>query len=102
MFMLRDDQKTDVTLTYRDAKNQPTVAENATMTSSDPSVVAVSPLADNKFSLVAGNVGTAQIQATADARIGTGEVLISGSEMIEVVAGEAAVMQLEFDTPTPQ
>ena len=102
MFMLRDDQQVEVTLTYRDAKNQPTVAENATMSSSDPSVVAVSAVADNKFLLVAGTVGTAQIQATADARIGAGEVLISGSEMIEVVAGEAAVMQLDFGTPTAQ
>jgi hypothetical protein len=100
MFILRDDQQTEVHLKYRDAKDQPTTAENATLESSDPSIVSVEKLAANRFSIVAGNVGVAQIQATADARLGSGEVLITGTESIEVVAGEAAVMHLEFSEPT--
>lgn len=102
MFRLRNDQQTKLAFEFRDKKGAVTAAENATVESSDPSVVAVTANEDGTFNLVAGNVGTAQINASADARLGDGVKTITGSETIEVVPGEAATIKLTFAEPEDQ
>ena len=71
--------------------------EGVKLTSSDESVLTVTDNGDDTFKVsTTGKLGTVQLNAQADARIGAGEKILFGSETIEVVAGEAAVIALNF------
>ncbi len=102
MLVLRDDQQTDVQFSFLDKKGKPTTAENVVLTSSDVDVLAVTDNGGGSFTVVAGKIGTAQLQASADARIGDGEVIVTGTETVQVVAGEAAVVTISLGEPVDQ
>ena len=100
MFKLTTVQDVVVSVTAVDAANNPAALENTVVTSSDESVVSVSSV-DGVFKLSAtGKIGTSQIEVTADARIGEGEVVLTALEVIEVVAAEAVAIGLQFGEPT--
>lgn len=100
MFRLTDSQKVVLKVAAVSAAGNPAPLENVKVTSSDEAVIAVADLGDGNFSLSStGKAGTSQITVDADARIGDGEVLLTGSETIEVVAGEAAKIELKFGEP---
>ena len=100
MFKLTTVQEVVVSVTAVDAANNPAALENIVVTSSDESVVSVSSV-DGVFKLSStGKIGTSQIEVTADARIGEGEVVLTALEVIEVVAAEAVAIGLQFGEPT--
>jgi len=100
MFRLTDTQQVRVGFSAQSGAGNPAPVENVRLQSSDESVVTVSSLGDGSFLVQStGKVGTAQLNAEADARIGDGEKLLLGTETIEVVAGEAVVMSLNFGAP---
>jgi hypothetical protein len=101
MFMLTDSQEVSFNVTGQSAAGNEAPLENVQVVSSDPSVVAVSGSAESGFILSSqGRVGVAQINIQADARIGDGEKILTGTEEIQVVSGEAAVLRPVFGTPT--
>jgi hypothetical protein len=101
---LTDSQKVDIAVAGADKKGFPAAVETITFTSSDATVAAVTPdPADpSKASVVAGNPGTAQIAVTADALIGDGENILTGTLDIVVVAGSAATLSVTAGVPTEQ
>lgn len=103
MFRLTATQQAPFTVSGEDARGNPAALEHILVTSSDETVVTIQTLAENSFRAVAtGKPGTAQINLQADARIGDEEKLIFGSEVIEVIAGEAQVMKLTLGDPEEQ
>jgi len=102
MFKLTGTQQVILTVSAVDAANNPAALEDISVTSSDESVIAVSSV-DGVYTLKAmGQLGTSQIDVTADARIGEGVSTLTGLETIEVVAGEAVAIALQFGEPTQQ
>lgn len=100
MFRLTDSQKVLLNVAAVSAAGNPAALENVKVTSSDETIVTVADMGEGKFELAStGKVGTSQITVDADARIGDGEVLLTGSETIEVIAGEAAQISLSFGEP---
>lgn len=100
MFRLTDSQKVVLNVAAVSAAGNAAPLENLKVTSSDETILTVTDLGEGKFSLAStGKVGSAQVTVDADARIGEGEVLLTGSETIEVVAGEAAKIALKFGEP---
>ena len=100
MFRLTDSQKVVLNVGAVSAAGNPAPLEGVTVTSSDETVVTVVGGAEGSFVLSStGKVGTSQIVVSADARIGEGEVPLTGSEVIEVVGGEAVQVALTFGAP---
>lgn len=102
MLRLSSDQQVQASFTFLDRKGNKTTAENVRLESSDSDVAAVIENADGSFTIVAGQTGVAQLNFSADAKIGEGEKIITGSEVIEVVAGEAAVLKVSLGVPVDQ
>jgi hypothetical protein len=103
MFTLTDIQQVKLKLSGKSAAGNPAMLEDATVTSSDESVVTVAANADGSFTLAStGKLGTSQIVAKADAQIGDGVAEISGIETIEVVSSQAVVLDLNFEAPSPK
>lgn len=73
--------------------------------SSDEAVVTVTPEADGMSATIVslGATGTAQVSVSADADLGEGVRTLTGSAMIDVIAGEAFAFALllseDFDAP---
>lgn len=105
MLLLTVTQKCSLFLDPRDAKGNPAALDGVPdWSSSDPSVVEVLPAVDG-LSAVAravGPVGSAQVNVTADARIGPDVVAISGTLDVTVQAGEAVTLGIGTGTPEEQ
>lgn len=71
--------------------------------SSDPNVMAVEPAEDGMSArVVAGQTGTAQITATMDVLVGAGVEKKTCVGDVEVVAGKASIITMEFGAPSEQ
>lgn len=98
------DRKLPITVVPKDDEGATeTLDGSPTILSSDPTVATIVPGADdlNFFVVPTGKLGTTTITASADAQIGPGEHVISGSLDVEFVPAEATVLNLEPGTPVP-
>ena len=105
MIRLTATQKVALSLSATDAKGNPAPVENVEWVSSDESILTVTEDPGNELVAVAvavGPVGTAQLQVTADSRIGPDERVITGAETFEIVAGEAQIISVAAGTPEEQ
>lgn len=107
-FVLKDGQQVPLALKVLDAEGNPATVEGApSWQSSDTSLVTVTPDAADPARAVASTVpgpgvGTATVSATVDADLGEGVMPIGASLDIDVVAADAAVVNLEPGTPEPR
>ena len=100
--ILVDTQLVRFTISGADAANQPAPVEGVTVISSNPDVLTVEPdtvVVGGFIAVTTGLLGTAQLQATADARVGEGESLITGLLDVEVVPGEAVQLAINAGVP---
>lgn len=100
--ILTDIQKVALTVSAVDAAGNPAQIENVSWQSSNVDIltVAVEQSDDKKaVATTVGPLGTAQIQVTADARIGEGVVELTGVLDVEVVASEATTLSIVPGTP---
>ena len=95
-----------VNLVINDKKGNPARVDGMPVwTSSDESVATVTPSEDGMSATILslGTTGTAQISVTADADLGEGVREMTGSALIDVIAGEAFAFALmlgeDFDPP---
>lgn len=104
MLVLTDTQQCDLTLQPVDKKGQPAAIDGTpSWSSSNEAVVAVAVSANGlSATLVAGILGTAQINVTADADLGAGVVAVTGTLDVQVVAGQAVAVALTPGIPTEQ
>lgn len=94
---LTDTQQAPLSFTATDKKGFPAEVQNPTFSSGDPNVVSVSPDPGGdptKSVIVAGAPGNTQVVVSADADLGDGVELITGSLDVTVVAGKAAVINV--------
>lgn len=92
-----------------DKRGNPTTVQSVTVTSTDPTIVNVVDNGDGTSTARAtGPVGTATIVVDADADLGDGVRSIQGTLEVQVVAGDAAVLNVrtgaiteQADAPTP-
>jgi len=104
MFVLKDTQQATLTVVPEDKKLKPAKLPDGakiTLGSSDDTVVAVTDNGDGTGTAVAGNPGTAQINAQIIGADGT-TVLAADTEDVSVVAGDVSVAGVTFGTPTDQ
>jgi hypothetical protein len=105
MLLLTVTQKASLTLDPRDAKGNPAVLDGVPVwTSSDAAVVEVTPAEDGLSAVVraVGPVGAAQVNVTADARLGEEVVNLSGVLDVQVQAGEAVSLGIATGAPEEQ
>lgn len=104
MIQLTDTQQVAVSVSAVDKKGAPASVQSVAFSSSDSSVAAVvADTADqSKAVVVAGLPGTAQIQVSADADLGDGVSLISGTLDVTVVGGQAVSLSVSAGTPVEQ
>lgn len=105
MFSLRDTQQVDASIgAATDARGNPTTVANPIWSSSDPTVLTVTPSDDGTSAVfaAAGPLGTANIVLDADADLGDGVVAIQGVVEVEVVASNATTVNITLGTPTDQ
>lgn len=101
--VLNADQKVKLTITPVDAYGNLSVVENVTWESSDPSVLGVEELSSTEvFAVAQGPTGDAQIVVKADARIGEGEVILTGVVNVTVLPAEAVSLSVAAGSPEPK
>ena len=102
--VLTDSQQCDLSIQPVDKKGRPAPVDGVPVWgSSDDTVLTVQAGADGlTATIVAGNPGTAQVNVTADADLGAGNVPISGVLDVEVTAGAAVSVAISAGTPTEQ
>lgn len=95
-----------VSLVINDKMGNPAKVDGTpSWTSSDEAVVTVTPEADGMSATIVslGTTGTAQVSVSADADLGEGVRTLTGSALIDVIAGEAFAFALllseDFDAP---
>lgn len=102
VLVLTDLQKCTISVAFTDAAGNPaTVDGTPTWTSSDPSIILVTP-ADDGMSAVAttvGPLGTSQVAVTADADLGAGITPVTGTLDIQVIASQAVAASIATGTP---
>jgi len=98
---LTDVQKVALSISAVDAAGNPAPIENATWQSSNPAVLSVTASTDglSAVATTAGQLGTAQVQVSVDARIGEGEVVLQGVLDVEVIASEATALNVAAGVP---
>lgn len=98
---LTDIQKVTLSISAVDAAGNPAPIENALWASSNPSVLTITENPDGLTAVAetVGPLGNAQIQVSADARIGEGEVVLQGVLDVEVIASEATALNIAAGTP---
>lgn len=97
MFILRDNEEVDLTIEAVSAAGNPTTVESPSWTSSDESIVQVTPSDTDPNMAVAravGALGTATVTLTADLELGEGVEEAQAVLDIEVVGGDAAVFNI--------
>lgn len=101
-FILKDGQKVRLRLVAQDSEGNPANFQGDPLwVSSDPALVEILPEGVEAVAVTVPGpgLGTATITATVDADLGEGVTEITGTLDIEVVAGDAAVVNLEPGTP---
>lgn len=88
-YVLQIGQEADLTVAYQDAQGNTANVESDNWTSSDESVLTVEETDDGEATITSVGVGTAQVQLTADARMGEDVAEIRAVLDVEVVAAEA-------------
>lgn len=102
-YSMADDATVGFVIRAVDAKGNPASLDGVPEWAvSDDDLLAVTPAADGLSASVSavGPLGTAQVQVTADARMGPEVLEITGSLDITIVAGEAVMISLE-PVPAP-
>lgn len=105
MLLMTDSQQADLSIQPVDRKGNPAPVEGVSWSSSDDTIVTVTVDATDPTKAVVkavGPLGSAQVNVTADARIGEGTVDIAGVLDVTIVAGEAVSVQISAGTPTEQ
>jgi hypothetical protein len=109
MLVLPIDQKVHCSIEPVDAKGNPAAIDGVpTWTSSNDqiaTVVADPPDGSGIFTAwvtPVGQVGTCQINVTADADVGSGITTINGVMDLQAVAGQAVGFQISHEAPVPQ
>lgn len=103
--VLTDNQQVTLTIAPVDVKNNPAPVDGVpTWSSSDATIVAVTPAADgmSAVAVAVGPIGTAQVNVSADADLGAGVTTISGTLDVQVQAGNAVSLGISAGTPTDQ
>ena len=105
MLVLKDSQKVTLTVAPVDAAGNPAKVDGAPaweIVGTNPECLAVTPSDDGLSATVVaqGPLGTAQVQVTADADLGEGNVPITGLLDVEVVAGDAVSLNIGSGEPT--
>jgi hypothetical protein len=104
-FVLKDGQKVPLALVITDADGNAAPVEGAPVwASSDVALVEVTVDPDDPMKAVASTVpgpglGIATVSAVVDADLGEGVASVEGRLDIEVVAGDAAIVNIEAGTP---
>jgi len=107
-FILKDGQKVPLQLVITDAEGNSAAGEGDPIwASSDKTLVVVTVDAADATKAVASTVpgpglGTATVSAVVDADLGEGVTEVTGQLDIEVVAGDAAIVNIEAGTPEPR
>lgn len=101
---LTDTQQVGIQVAGADKKGFPAAIETITFTSSDETVITVTQDSTDpsKATAKAGNPGNAQVQISADSKIGEGENVLTGAVDFVVVAGEANQLVASVGTPEEQ
>lgn len=103
--VLPNDQKVIASITPVDSKGNPAAIDGlAAWSSSSPDIVTVVNVSVDSLSadVVPGTaLGTAQINVTADADLGSGVTTINGILDVQVVAGQAVGFTIQTGPPQP-
>lgn len=101
MIQLTDIQKVSLAISAVSAAGNPAPIENAVWASSDESILLVEAAPDglSAVATTVGPLGNAQVQVSADARIGEGEVPLQGILDVEVISSEAAALSIAPGVP---
>jgi hypothetical protein len=104
MLALQNDQQVTATISPVDAKGNPAKVDGApTWTSSSEDVATAVAAADGMSAIVAGvDIGTCQINVSADADLGEGTTPLTGTLDVEVVAGSAVALSITTGPAGPQ
>jgi hypothetical protein len=102
---LTGSQQVSAMLKFVDSAGNPAVVEGIPTWAIDmPAVIAVDVSADGLTGTVRalGPLGTANLTVRADADLGTGVTEIIGTGVVNVVAGQAVTVEIQFGTPEEQ
>jgi hypothetical protein len=109
MLVLPIDQKVHCSIEPVDAKGNPAAIDGVpTWTSSNEQIAtAIADPVDGSGIFTAwvtpvGQLGTCQINVTADADLGSGITTITGVMDLQAVAGQAVGFEISHDAPVPQ
>jgi hypothetical protein len=104
MLALQNDQQVTASIQPVDAKGNPAKVDGIpewTSSSADVAVVQAAP--DGLSATVAGvDIGTCQVNVSADADLGEGVKPLTGTLDVEVVAGSAVALSITTGTPEPK
>lgn len=106
--ILTDEQQVVLKLSPRTQRGNPATVDGMPVwSSSDPAVLTVTPIATDPTGLSAlavavGPLGTAQVQAVADADMSSGVRTLTAVLDVEVKAAEAVSLDITADAPTVQ
>ncbi len=94
-------QQQTVRAKFVDANGRPVEVDGIPVwTSSNETIATIVPAADGKSAVIrSGAPGTATINVTADANLGSDTTEISGTFDVEIVPDEAVAIDFEFDPP---
>jgi hypothetical protein len=103
-FLLQGDQKVKLSIAPVDAAGNSAPVQNPQWLSTDPGVLTVEPSVDglSASAVAVGPLGTAQVQVSADADLGSGVVALTGILDVQVVAGQAVSLGILAGTPEPK
>lgn len=101
-FILKATQQVDLSINVTDKRGNPATVQNPSFASSDEAVVSVVDEGLTAVASAVGTPGTATVTFTGDADLGEGVSPITGVLDVEVVAGDAAVVNITAGTPAEQ
>jgi hypothetical protein len=109
MLILPADQKVHCSIEPVDAKGNPAKIDGVpTWSSSNDQIATVTPEPDagsgvfTAWVVPAAQIGTCQINVSADADLGSGITTINGVLDLEVVSGQAVGFEIAHEAPVPQ
>lgn len=105
VYQLQDAQKASVSVAFLSAGGNPAKVDGKpAWTVSNPEILDLSVSEDGLTATVTakGPVGSCQLNVTADADLGEGVKSIVGQQQVDVVAGEAAVVNISFGEAQPK
>lgn len=101
MLVLTDVQKVALSIQPVDSVGNPAPVEGIVWSVSDATLLTVTPAADGLSAVceAVGPLGTAQVNVSADADMGSGVVTITGVLDIQIVAGQATSINIGSGAP---